>query len=407
MMRRWYRAAAVLVVTLGLAGMAVGQPKTTNYLSQRTHRLMEDVHKAMDAENFVKAEAILTDIMESRRSSAFEKAVVWRTRGYIAAQQADYAGAVTAFRNAVESEVLEARAQNDLLFNIGQLYLAEGAHAQAIQWLTHWRDAEDVPSGQGLMTLASALAQDDQVEAAREAALAALGSGDTPRPDWYNFAATSAARLKDYDDAADLLKQGLLIYPDQPALWVQLAAVLAEQGRYGPALAVLQIAESKGFLDQPHQVTFLGQLSLDQGVPALGARVVAAARQDGRMEETVPMLDLLSTLWTAAREREPAMTALADAAPKARHGRLWVRLGQMQMGDEDWSAAVGSYAAALDAGGLTNEGAARLNHAIALAKSGRNDDALSAFRRARRFNGVAETANAWITDLTGGKRATN
>ncbi|MBB4211301.1 hypothetical protein EV659_10473 [Rhodothalassium salexigens DSM 2132] len=429
------RAAVAVVLAAAMATTAAQAqpPRTTNFLSPRVHEQLEAVHAAMARDDYDAAGRLL-DAIAKRKTSAFEAAVVWRTRGYIAAQREDYRTAIAAFAKAVDSGVLEARAANDLMFNIGQLHMALDAVAPAIQWLERWRAAEAVPSNQGLMTLAMAYAQAERLPPALDAARAALTNGQRPQASWYGFAAGVAIRLERWQTAERWLAQGVLLYPDARRLWVHLASLHAETGAYDKALATLQLAEARGLLDQPNEIRFLTQLTVNERVPVLGAQVLhqtlagdaepagseaadTAPTDPGAADsgagdsggagsgagDTAAALDLLSSAWSAARETDKARAALVRAAPKVGHGRLWFRLGQLRLGDEDWAGAADAFARALAGGDLTNPGAAELNYGIALARAGRPDAALAALRRARDHAGVAAMAETWIADLAAGR----
>ena len=102
-----------------------------------------------------------------------------------------------------------------------------------------------------------------------------------------------------------------------------------------------------------------------------------------------------------ARASEGASAAAADArrsCPRTRSD-LYVRLGQVLVQREDWSAAAEELAKALDKGGLEDEGKAKLLRAIALYNDGRVDEARSWFERAAEHPSTREAGTGWIAHI--------
>ncbi len=394
---------AILLHALLQASLAVvAQPKqqTDNFLSPDVYKTMEEIHALIDTQAYDEAERQLTRLFEKRRLSTFERAMVWRTRGYIGVQQDDYDRAIEAFETALALEVIEPEAANEMRFNIGQLHMAQDRIAAALPWLEQWREAAAYPTGQALMTLASAYAQLDRNEEALDAALSAINVAPPGYSDWYNFAAAMQMFLDRYDQATDLLQRAVLLFPEEKELWVRLASAYVEMEQTDKALAVAQLAAEQGLWREGDQRKFLAQLYLNVDLPYPGAETLDDAFEAGLLKRTAEDLELLSSAWLMARERTEALPALQTAAEAAEDGELFYRLGQYQLADENWDAAIESFQAALNKGGLDKPARVHMALGIALTEVKNYEAARKAFRAAARDPETAREARTWLADLS-------
>jgi tetratricopeptide (TPR) repeat protein len=76
-------------------------------------------------------------------------------------------------------------------------------------------------------------------------------------------------------------------------------------------------------------------------------------------------------------------------------GSLYVRLAQVNLQLGEWADARAALNRAFDKGGLSDEGQAHILFGIAAANDKQWNMAMSAFTRAERFEGTAETASKW------------
>jgi hypothetical protein len=142
--------------------------------------------------------------------------------------------------------------------------------------------------------------------------------------------------------------------------------------------------------------------------PYRGAELIAKEMEAGNVEPNVDNLELLSQLWSQAREHKEAIPVLREAAKLSDEGELSFRLGQVLLADEQNAAAEGALETAINKGGLSDEdradawlllGTARFNQAGPGDKAKRAD-ADDAFRLAQRFQRTRERATQWRGYIT-------
>lgn len=390
---------AGLALMLGQAAAAQETVQTDNFLSPRVFKAMDEIHTMIEAEAYDQAAAELDELFENRRLSAFERAMVWRSRGYLAIQRDRLDAAIQAFEEALALEVIEPSAANEMRFNLGQLQLAQDRPEEALVWLEQWRGLVERPTGQAMITLAYAYAQLDRHAEALEAAQAALALDPPGQSSWYSLASAMQMSLEDYAAAAEMLQTAVLYFPSEEELWLRLATVYVEQDQYDRALAVAQLAAERGMIDEDGEHTFLTQLYLNSNLPFAGAEQLSRAIAEEEVEPELDDLELLSSAYVMARERDKAIPPLTEAAEMAEDGELYVRGGQYLMADQRWPEAAEKFRAALDKGGLDDPAEVQLSLGVALIEAGQYDDARQALEQAAEDEEQVERVQGLLAEL--------
>jgi tetratricopeptide (TPR) repeat protein len=184
------------------------------------------------------------------------------------------------------------------------------------------------------------------------------------------------------------------LFPLKEKYWKQLSGMLLEIKEDQEALAVLGLAERRGYLDESKELINLGNLYLYLDIPYKAANIVAEGLQKGAIEASEKHYELLSNAWVGARETSKAIDALAKAVELTDDGELALRLAYLYVEKEDWDKVLPTLARARDLG-VDKPGEAAMLQGIAAAELGRFDEAIEAFRAAAKFDSTREDARAW------------
>ena len=103
--------------------------------------------------------------------------------------------------------------------------------------------------------------------------------------------------------------------------------------------------------------------------------------------------------WIAAREYELSLPPLRKAAQLAEDGKLFVRLGQVNMQRETWNEAAELLEKGIEKGGLDDPGNAALLLGIAYYNGAQLERARSSFLRAQAHESTRDAAATWITHI--------
>lgn len=225
---------------------------------------------------------------------------------------------------------------------------------------------------------------------------------DTVPQDWVRALVSAAAAAERPQRAAAGVERLLRDHPDRPAAW-RLASQQAQlEGDLGLAAVRLQIADWLAPLP-PRELPQLAELQAAAGAPRRAARVYARALAAGRRDPDpadrlgVSLVEPLAVAWLQAHEPDSARVVLeAELAVRPRH-RLWMLLGDLEYGVQDWERAIDAYAEAAQL--EPDQGRAWLMLGAAEVRRGRREQAAAHLQRAVADPATAAQARSLLRQL--------
>ena len=134
--------------------------------------------------------------------------------------------------------------------------------------------------------------------------------------------------------------------------WVRLAGVHGQVGNEKEQVYAMQGAYTAGFLERERDLlSFAGLLMQDQ-VPYRAAEVLEKAFEEELIEREAKNLQALGQAWQLAQETDKAIPAYEEAGRKSDDGRIYERLAQLYLDDDQFDNCVSASERALDKGGL-------------------------------------------------------
>src|SRR5262249_15830577 len=146
-------------------------------------------------------------------------------------------------------------------------------------------------------------------------------------------------------------------------------------------------------------------LMLARDLPYPAAQLLEEGLAKKQLKEDAGSFELLSTAWIQARDFDRALEPLRKAAELSPDGKLSIRLAQLHLQREDWKEAEAALRRGLDKGGLANPADAQILMGIVIFSSGRPDESMGWFVRAREHPETQEEAKAWIQHIEQQKAA--
>jgi tetratricopeptide (TPR) repeat protein len=348
-------------------------------------------------EKYDKALNELRDLEKSDRVNEYERALMHQTYAYVYYAMGEYAKSVRSFE-AVESGILQPNAELNVLFNLGQLYVVLGRTDQAIATLERWFRLVKNPGPPAQIALANAYVQAERFDDALPLVEKACASSSEPAESWLQLLVALHTQASRWKPAATALEALLERFP-RKTYWSQLSAVYAQLGRDLDSMIALELANVQAPLSDSTELTRLAQLLLHNEIPYKAAVVLQRGITAGNVAATRDSYELLATSLLQAREIEKALEPLEKAASLSSDGELWLRLAQVRIAREEWTAASKALAEAQRRGGLDRPGLAELLVGITRLHRGELDPAEEAFERARTFEYSRRSANEYISYL--------
>jgi len=374
-------------------------------LDPRVAQDLLEAYELLEEDEYQSALTQLDRLLDRRGDDMkpFDKASVLQIRGTAHVNVEDLDSALADFEAALALEALPADQQNRLRFNIAQLYFINERYEDAIEFFEVWMDGDVEVTDTAYFMLAASHYNLDNYEEAIEPIRNAIELAEEPERRYYDLLNILYSNLGRIDERTRLLEEMVEIWPDQLGYWRQLSALYLEQGDQFKSFAALETAYINGLVEDESDIILLAQYYSTFDNPHRGARLIEEEMDNGRVERNVDNLELLSQLWSQAREHDKAIPVLRQAAELSDEGLLSFKLGQSLLADERNEEAEEALEAALDKGGLEESrraeawmllGNARFN------QSGPGDraqraEADEAFEQAERFASTRRQARDW------------
>ena len=397
----WITSFALLgLSTIGWSGLANAQtltPAVANDLL-RAYELLEN-------EEVPEALTALNRLMERRGESmsAFDRASVLQIRGSAYVQMEDFERALADFERAIAQDALPAEQVNRLRFNMAQLYFVTEQFDKSIEFFERWLADDPEVTANTYFMLSGAYYQVENLEKSLESVVRAIELSATPERRHYELKNVLLNELGRETDRIRLLERMIVIWPDELSFWRQLSALYLNQDEQRKAFGALESAYLSGLIESERDILLLAQFYSSFNNPYRGGRLIEREMEAGRVERSVANLELLSQLWSQAREHRLAIPILREAARMSDTGQLSFRLGQALLADEEHAAAETAFVAAIDKGELDDNilaeawmllGSARFNQAGPGDRQQRRE-ADQAFAQAERFATTRSQARGW------------
>jgi len=372
-------------------------PRVAQDLSEAYEFFTEDEYaEALDALNAI--------INKYEDMKDFDRATVLQIRGSTHINLENIEAALSDFSEALSLGALNEDAQNQLRFNVAQLYFVTEQYEQSIRYFKEWMSTEGVEiTHSAYFMLAGAYYHTDQLREALEPISKAIGLAPEPEKRYYDLKNVLLSQLDMQLERIALLEEMIGIWTDNLSYWRQLASLYTERGEEEKAFATLEAAYLNGLNEDERDIVVLAQYYSTFQNPYRAAEMLEREMEAGNVEEDVDNLELLSQLWSQAREHSKAIPVLRRAARLAEDGNLYFRLGQSLLADEKYDGAEDALVNALDKGGLSDErranawlllGTARFNQA----DSGERDQRMladEAFDEAQDHPDTRQQATEW------------
>jgi tetratricopeptide (TPR) repeat protein len=407
--------ASVVAPSAGFAQQCVdesgaGGQTLSPDIGTEVQRIYEEL---MTAERYQEALGALNALISRRGDgmSAYEKATVYEIRGSVKVSMDDYRGAQSDFQLALDTGGLGITRNNQLRYYIAQLSFQLDDYQGAIRGLNAWIDnaraCNQTVDANAYYLLAAAYTQiqPPNYRAAVTPGEQAKALAPEPRKGTYDLLNLIYSELDETTKRGGLLEEMINLWPGQKSYWTQLSGLYNQTNRDRDAFSVLEVAYRAGLLTTESELKQLIQYYSFFENPYRGATMMEREMAAGNIDRTQANLELLSQLWSQAREHEKAIPILREAAGRDPSGDLYYRLGMVLLADAQYAAAEEALVSALNRGRLDNDdtgdawlllGTARFSQAGPEDEEGW-EKAREAFENAQRYAKARRQATEWIT----------
>ncbi len=368
-------------------------------MSERVFKVLDEAQQLIDVEDYAAAREVLERGME-RKLSTYERAHMLNIMGYTWYEQDELDLAVQSYEQALTLEDLPSSMLVTLHLTLGQVNLVREDYAAAereIRTLLTLPD-QNLPSNMVLLG-AALIGQEKYQEALKpieEAVATKDAAGELPRENWLSMLSSVYYELNDYEAMRAVVERLAINYPREQYL-MNLAALHGQLGEQQRQLALIESLLDDDRLHQATHLKMIVNLYLGENLPYKAATLLSQELESGRLESTVSNLELLSQAWYMSAELEKAISPLEEAADLSESGELYLRLARLHMDAYRWTEANEAAQAALDKGGLRQEGHAWLLRGMAEVRLKEFSDARRRFKKAADYDYTEKYAKQWLS----------
>ncbi len=388
------RLAIVLALLTLVAPPALAQANKYSF-SVRNQKKMLKIIKLIQEEDDIDGAKEILESINLKRAKPYGRARVNQMLGTFAATDEEYEKALVYLEASIAEEALQPEDHLRSLYLVGQLQTMLERYDDAIITLEAWIALVESPAPSSFYTLAVTYYQANRPEDALVAIKKAVTMSAEPREPWYRLLLSLHLERQEYGEALAVLDVIILAYPKK-VFWSQMAAVYAQMDNLPKSLAVQQLAKSEGFVTESRDLVRVAQMFMVEGLPQRGAAVMKQGLADGTIEKTKQTYQTYSDTLLQSREWELALEPLGKAADLHDDGTLYVRQAQVNLQLGRWAGARTALNLAFEKGGLSDEGQAHILFGIAAANDKQWKTSISAFSRAKKFEGTRVVAGKWI-----------
>ncbi len=359
---RQYRSGLVFLLmltsSLTFSGAQAANLTPAEFKQLQEIQALQTEARWLEVKTLVQAQLSPED--SNKQASKLMQAMLWRALAQAELQEADYAKALTAIRNAWQLKQLPEADQLNLQGLLAQLMIQQDELDQGIVLFEDWlaKTPEDQQQARHYLTLAQAYSQQESWSKALPNAEEAVKRHESAPVSWLALLVGLHTRLEQWPQAVNVQKRILIQEPRQMRHWRQLAMLQyrlptdERKDAVNPeAVASMRIAWQQELFDRTNDYQLLSQWLNANGQPLKAAQVLADAQQQPVFtelseEQQLVVAEQLAGLWLRAKSWGKAEQSLQQVASHPavkdnveRSADLYKQIARLQMQQKKWQAA--------------------------------------------------------------------
>jgi len=364
---------------------------------------LDSARELSDNKQYVKALKVLAGIKKIRRNS-YETAMTWNMIAYAHFNQEDYAQAIDAYKQVLNTKKLPMSIEQTTLYSLAKLYLVQEEYEQALSSLNSWFAIMNKPGAEAYVLRAQMQYQLKHYKEAlpdiKTAIKIVKAKGKKPKENWLLVERAIYFNNKDFKSMGRTLKELITLYP-KAQYWLQLSAVYNELGKPGKELSVLETAYEQSLLNNESQIISLAQAMLALDVPYKSAQIIIDGIKSKTVEENGKNLSLLGDAFMIAKEYQQAIKVMGQAANLTQQGKDFYKLAQIYTERQEWQSALKNVSSALLDEGFSHIEDALILKGLILFNLDKLGEAKKIFKEAKEFENTKKSAQQWLDYING------
>ncbi len=373
--------------------------RKTPSMSEKVYKKLTEAQELIEAKNYDAGLAALNDLAQEPKLSDYEKAQLYNYFAYTYFTLERYEDAIYSYEIVLSQPDLPEALETNSLYTLAQLYFIIENYRKAVDVINRWFTLTANPTENAYMLLGQAYYQLEQYKESlvplKQAYAMVKGRGDIPKENLLLLLRVDYFNLGDYENMLQMLKELVVHYP-KPEYWLTMAGTYSELKRLDKQMSILEMLYEAGLLQRGNQQLNLANLYMLHEAPYKAAVLLEKGMEEGKIEENIRNLRLLSQAWLQSQESEKSLPPLIQAARLSKDGELDMRIAQAYINLYRYDEAVESLQTAFRKGGLKRADQANIMLGLALFETQKFDASIEAFTAASKDKRSRKAAETWL-----------
>ncbi len=362
--------------------------RRTKLPSKKAQRILQALQPVIEAEQWDEAILMLAPIgAPDSKFTGTDRAKMYYYYGYIYFSQEKYSLAERAYNDLMAEPDSNDQERLGALYSLSQLSYIREDYRGTIDYLDRWFELEEYPSSDAYALLSTTYYQIEDFQSSLkniEIAINMQESKDIPikvdildengnptgeqketgetrkgvaKENHYLLKMALYSELKRELDVLPIYEVLVQWYPKK-RYWTQLSGLYGQRDRRLDQMGALEAAYDDRLLNKQREFTALSQLLFMFENPRKAAMVMADGINQGYVKQEEKTLKAMAQYWHASRELEKAKPAYKKAAKLSKEGELYIFLGQVHFGLDEFEQAEEAIKAGIKKGSLKDEASA-------------------------------------------------
>lgn len=329
-------------------------------MSESTYKKLSEAQEAIDAKDFATAKQVLDDMLSRKdRLNGNEIGQVQNILGFVYFSEEDYPSAIRAYEGVLaQGEDIPEGLEVTTLYTLAQLSFVNEDYQKALDYMETWITKANNPGADPYIFMGQVYYQMKDYPAAtrqiEQGIQVARERNMKIKEDWWALLNFLYYEQEDWPKVLETLEILVKQYPKRE-YWTRLAGIHGQLGNDNESLWSYEAADVGGFLDRQGDLTNYAGLLMQAEVPYRAARVLERGFDEEIIERTDTTLLNLGQALQLSQEVEKAIPVLKEAAKLSDEGKIFERLAQVLLDNDDFEECVDAANSALDKGGLRAE----------------------------------------------------
>lgn len=364
-------------------------------VSSKTYKELTEIQEVMGAGQVDDAYQRLQTLLGEVEEDTLDQALTLQTLGYVEMARENFPLAIKHLKKSLSLNRLPQNVVYNVGYMVAQLHAALGEFDEALIFAEDWFTRLEAPKPSQMIFMANIYAQTKQYDKSIPYAERAIAAVEEPKESWLQLLTANYFELKKFKGAAKTLEQMLDLWPEKAAYWEQLASVYVVLESEKNALATLKIAFSEGILEKESTVKSVVQLSVSRGIPEQAARLILKAMDQELLPKTEEYYKMLAVAYSAARERDSAISAYEKLSELTESGDAWISISNIYVEKGEWAKAETALQKALDKE-LEEPGKAWLLLGVAQTEQQKFQAGKKSLKKAKAYEKTERSASRWL-----------